>query len=99
MMEGGYMYTVQRRIGDGVHWQCEEGGTCKSRLHTNGTEIVNRTSEHTHPPDEQAVICCETKVGIKKKARESQDSAHHIVGETLQTASGVLVLNYPSWTA
>ncbi|KAI6655992.1 hypothetical protein LOD99_1726 [Oopsacas minuta] len=35
----------------------------------------------------QVVSCCETKVGIKRKARESQDSAHHIVGESLQTAS------------
>ncbi|KAI6657823.1 hypothetical protein LOD99_565 [Oopsacas minuta] len=31
--------------------------------------------------------CCETKLGIKRKAQESQDGAHHIVGESLQTAS------------
>ncbi|KAI6655701.1 hypothetical protein LOD99_1841 [Oopsacas minuta] len=84
---GAYVYTVQKRIGDVVHWQCEERGTCKARIHTQDTEIVKRTSEHTHAPDEQAVSCCETKLGIKRKARESQDSTHHIVGESLQTAS------------
>ncbi|KAI6657825.1 hypothetical protein LOD99_567 [Oopsacas minuta] len=56
----------------------------KSRCYT---EIVKRTSEHTHVPDEQAMSCCETKLGIKRKAQESQDGAHHIVGESLQTAS------------
>ncbi|KAI6651292.1 hypothetical protein LOD99_5440 [Oopsacas minuta] len=62
-------------------------GKWKARIHTKDTEIVKRTSEHTHAPDEQAVSCCETKLDIKRKARESQDSAHHIVGESLQTAS------------
>ncbi|KAI6656060.1 General transcription factor II-I-like [Oopsacas minuta] len=87
MMEGDYMFTVQRRIGDVVHWQCEERGTCKAKIHTKGTEIVKCTSGHTRATDEQTVSCCETKVGIKRKARESQDSAHHILDESLQTAS------------
>ncbi|KAI6660174.1 hypothetical protein LOD99_10515 [Oopsacas minuta] len=49
--------------------------------------IVKRTNEHSHGPDEQAAGCCEAKVGMKRKARESQDSTHHIVGESFQTAS------------
>ena len=40
-----------------------------------------------HAPDEQAVSCCEVKVGMKRKARDTQDSSHQIVGETLQTVS------------
>ena len=31
--------------------------------------------------------CCEVKVGMKRKARDTQDSSHQIVGETLQTVS------------
>ena len=50
-------------------------------------EIVKRTNEHLHSPDEQAVICQETKIGIKRKARDSQDSSHQIVGESLLTVS------------
>ncbi|KAI6653123.1 hypothetical protein LOD99_3959 [Oopsacas minuta] len=87
MMEGGFMYTVQRRIGDVVHWQCKERGTCEARIHTKDTDIVKRTNEHTHAPDDKSVSGCETKVGIKREARESHYSAHHIVGESLQTAS------------
>ncbi|KAI6653068.1 hypothetical protein LOD99_3904 [Oopsacas minuta] len=49
--------------------------------------IVKRTNEHFHGPDEQAAGCCEAKAGMKRKARESQDSTYHIVGESLQTAS------------
>ena len=46
-----------------------------------------RTNEHLHVPDEQVVSCCEVKVGMKRKARDSQDSSHHIVGESLQTVT------------
>ncbi|KAI6647086.1 hypothetical protein LOD99_8923 [Oopsacas minuta] len=49
--------------------------------------IVKRTNEHSHGPDEQAADYCEAKAGTKRRARESQDSTHHIVGESLQTAS------------
>ena len=31
--------------------------------------------------------CCETKAGIKRRARESQDSSHHIVSESVQMIS------------
>ena len=50
-------------------------------------EIIKRTNDHLHSPDEQAVICQETKIGIKRRARDSQDSSHHIVGESLLTVS------------
>ena len=50
-------------------------------------KIVKRTNEHLHTPDEQVVSSYETKVGIKRKARETQDSSHHIVGESLETVS------------
>ncbi|KAI6652396.1 hypothetical protein LOD99_7410 [Oopsacas minuta] len=49
--------------------------------------IVKRTNEHSHGPDDQAADCYEAKAGMKRKARESQDSTHHIMGESLQTAS------------
>ena len=55
--------------------------------HTQGTEIVKRTNKHLHAPDEQAVSCYETKIGIKRKARESQDTSHQIVGESVVTVS------------
>ena len=50
-------------------------------------EIIKRTNEHLHAPDEQALSCCELKVGMKIKARDSQDSSHHIVGEGFQTVT------------
>ena len=50
-------------------------------------DIVRRTNEHLHAPDEEAVRCYETKVGMKRQALRSQDSSHHIVGECLLTVS------------
>ena len=95
LTESGYMYGMQRRVGEMIHWQCERRGVCKSRLHTKGTEIVNRTSEHLHAPDVQAVICQETKVGIKRKARDSQDTSHQIVSASLVTVSEGTAVKMP----
>ena len=67
---------------------CEsERERCNAKVHTQGMKIVKRTNEHLHTPDEQVVSSYETKVGIKRKARETQDSSHHIVGESLETVS------------
>ena len=68
MIEGGYMYGMQRRVNDVTHWQCEQRGVCKARVHTKGMDIVRRTNEHLHAPDEEAVRCYETKVGMKRQA-------------------------------
>ena len=72
-------------------------GVCKAGLHTKGTEIVKRTNEHLHSPDQQAVICQEAKIGIKRIARDSQDSSHQIVGETLLTASECAAAKLPKF--
>ena len=88
LLERGYIYGMQRRAGDVTHWLCEQRGICKARVHTKGMEVVKRTNEHTHAPNEQDESCCETKAEIKRRARESQDSSHHIVSESVQIISG-----------
>ena len=85
LVERGYIYGVQRRAGEVTHWLCEKRGVCNAIIHTQGTEIVKLTNEHLHAPDEQAVSCCLTKISIKRRARGSQDSSHHIVGERVVT--------------
>ena len=87
MIEGGFCYRKQRVVKEVTHWLCERRGSCKAIIHTKGLEIVKRTNDHLHAPDEQAASCCEVKAGIKRKANESQDSSHQILGETLQTVS------------
>ena len=47
--------------------------------------IVKRTDEHV--PEEQAVSSYETKIVIKIKARESQDTLHQIMEESVVTLS------------
>ncbi|KAI6647442.1 hypothetical protein LOD99_12438 [Oopsacas minuta] len=87
LLEGGYVYLMHRRVGEMTHWQCEQRGECKARVHTKGIEIVKRTNEHLHVPDVQATACCEIKASIKRKARDTQDNSHHIIGEGMLTAS------------
>ena len=41
---------------------------------------MKRTNEHLHEPDEEAVTCQQVKIGMKRKASETQDSTHLIVG-------------------
>ena len=43
-------------------------------------------NEHLHGPDEQEVSCREAKIGTRK-AEETRDSSHSIVGKSLFTVS------------
>ena len=43
---------------------------CNERILTQSTEIAKRMNAHLHAPDEQAVSCYETKIGIKRKGQE-----------------------------
>ena len=86
LAEGGYIYDKQKIYGEITHWQCEKKGECKARLHTKGMTIVKRSNEHFHGPDVQLISCLETKAGLKRKAQETQDTTHHIIGQ------GVMVL-------
>ena len=88
LLERGYIYGVHRKVGEVTHWLCEKRGVCNARIHTQGTEIVKWTNEHLHAPDEQAVSCCETKMGIRRSSRESQDNSHHIVGRVVTVSEG-----------
>ena len=36
------------RVNYVTHWQCEQRGACKARVHTEGMVIVRRTNEHLH---------------------------------------------------
>ena len=70
-------------LGEVTYWQCERRNDCKARLHTQGTQVIKRINDHLHGPDMQKVSCLETKAGIKRKATQTQDSTHHIIGEGL----------------
>ena len=68
--------------------------------HQGHESIVNRTNEYAHVSNEQDVSCCETKAGIKKRARKSQDTSRHIVCESVQIISEgtALLPSYKSLT-
>ena len=40
LVEGGYTYGKQRRLGEVIRWLCEQRGSCKAILHTKGGEII-----------------------------------------------------------
>ena len=44
MIDGGFIYGQQRKVGEVIHWQCERRGVCKARVHTKGMQIINRTT-------------------------------------------------------
>ena len=71
LVERGYIHSQHRRVGEVKHWLCEQRGICNARIDTKGTEIVKRTNEHLHAPAE----LYETKIGSKRKVRESQDTS------------------------
>ena len=95
LIEGGYIYGKHRRIGETTHWLCVQRGLCKAIVHTQGFEIVKRTNQHLHPPDEKAISCSEVNSNIKRKEKESQDSSHYFVGECVQTVNEGIATKLP----
>ena len=53
LVEGGYIYGKQKKIGEVTHWLCEQRGFCKAIIHTKGAEIVKRTNVHLHQMERQ----------------------------------------------
>ena len=99
LIEGGFIYGQQRRVGEVVHWQCERRRVCKARVLTKGSQIVKRTNEHLHEPDEESVTSQKVKLGVKRKASETQDSSHLIVGDSLLTVSDGVSVKLPKLTS
>ena len=95
LIEGGFIYDRQRILGDTTHWQCEKRGICKARIHTNGNVIIKRTNIHLHLPNEEEIDCITTKSGLKRKARDTHDSTHGILGDVLETVNEGTTIKLP----
>ena len=96
--ENGFLFDKHRILSEITYWQCERRKECKAILHIQGMEIRKRINQHVHGPDMQKIFCLETKAGVKRKAAQSQESTHHIVGESVSnitegTAAKLLKLN------
>ena len=96
LSEGGYIYDKQRIHGELTHWQCEKKGVCKARLHTKEMSIMKQTNEHLHGPDYHLVTCLETKVGIKRKAQDTQATTHQIIGENVMAVIVGAAAKFPN---
>ena len=81
--ENGFLFDKHKILGEITYWQCERRKECKARLHAQGIGIIKRINEHLHGPDMRKILCLETKAGIKRRAAQTQDSTHHIVGESV----------------
>ena len=51
--------------------------------------------EHLHEPDQQLIECIALKAGVKRKARDTNDTTHHIIGHSLDPATESSVIKLP----
>ena len=68
---------------------------CKAMLHTLGMIIVKKNKRAPPRARYGSSLCLETKSGIKRKAQQTQDSTHHIVGENLATVTQNAAIKLP----
>ena len=74
------IHTQKHRVyKDTFQWHCVERKTCRARIHTNGTNVLKKTNEHTHEPNSKIFHCNVVKAGIKRKAADTQETTHSIV--------------------
>ncbi|KAI6650565.1 hypothetical protein LOD99_7615 [Oopsacas minuta] len=58
-------------------------------------EIVKLTGEHLHSLDILAVNCLEVKDRMKRKARQTHDTTHHILRDELKIITGTTAAKLP----
>ena len=57
--------------------------------------IIKRTGEHLHDPDEQQISSLTLKAGVKRRARDTNDTTHYIIGDSLETETESNVIKLP----
>ncbi|KAJ8874969.1 hypothetical protein PR048_022859 [Dryococelus australis] len=50
LIHNGYLFIVDKNIGEKVHWRCIDSRNCRARIHTSDNMVSIRCSEHTHEP-------------------------------------------------
>ena len=76
-----------------THWQCEKKSKCKARLHTKEDQIIKRTNEHLHGPDNTKVRC--SKRRLEKRKAVTQETSQHIIGKSIMEFSKGIAAKLP----
>ena len=96
----GYIYVKQKDLADGaVSYECEmrrNDQQCKAKLKVLGNEVLGRMNEHTHAPNLGRMEATKVKVGVKRRALETEESAQQIISQELSDISESAAVNLPA---
>ena len=57
--------------------------------------IIKQSGDHLHDPDEQRINCISLTAGVKRRARDTNDTTHYIIGDSLRTETESTVIKLP----
>ena len=80
----GYLYVKNKTLTNGnTYWECSQrrsGNGCKAKSRLNNAdELIAFVHEHTHGPDPEKVSVIKARAGMKRSAKETNDSTTNIV--------------------
>ena len=94
------MYVFQKNLANDVtSWECEKRprGECKAKIKLDEAEnFLQRINNHTHAPSEKKCEIAKVRVNIKRRATDTQDPAHVILGIELGGISEAAAINLPA---
>jgi hypothetical protein len=80
LVVNGHTFRQEKIINEKRIWKCTEYRTskCKSRCHSKDDILTKQPTEHNHVPDLARIKAKKIMDEIKKKAKTTQESTHHI---------------------
>ena len=85
----GYLYHEDKSYATHTTWECElrKKNLCRARVTTEGENVVEGPTEHTHAPNPAKIVGAETTGAIRKRAAETMDGARRRCLEYRMTVS------------
>ncbi|KAL3691459.1 hypothetical protein R1sor_005110 [Riccia sorocarpa] len=97
--DNGYLFYKHKTLADGaVSWRCvqhNKEARCQARVHIKNDQVVQRTSDHNHPPNMVETEIRRRTNSMKELARMTKRTAHCVVAQGIGGASNDVSIALP----
>lgn len=94
----GYTYVKQKDLANFViSYECvnRRNHHCKAKLKIRNGELLGRTNEHTHMPNQAIVDVGKARSTMKRKAETTEETSQQILGSIVETLNREALAHLP----
>lgn len=100
LAEDGYIYVFKKMLANDISsWECilrRKDGQCRATIKLSPTdEFIEQVNDHIHPPSSTKVEVTKINIGMKRKAKTTEETVQQILGEQLGNSSNDATTKLP----